>query len=176
MRGLALVVLVGVLIAAAMPPGLRAALSGPVSGAVALVCALLGLWLWRRGRPVPDWYWPEELASLALFWRAHEDGSPMTLHGHLAAAPAYPEGHADYAVLRVAPLANYGPPVRVLVRDAAELRARALAARDFVAVKGHLAWALGPPVRGRFRRRAWFLARAADIEASRSPVEEQVPA
>ena len=56
------------------------------------------------------------------------------------------------------------PPVRALVRGAGELRARPVAKGDFVALRGHLARALGPPVRGRFRRRTWFLARAADVE------------
>ena len=148
-----------------MNEGAFASPGGLWSTGLALALLVLGAWLWRRGRSEPEpLYWSDELVSLALFWQAQADGLPMALHGHLAGRPDYPEGFGDFAVLLVAPLGGAQPPVRALVRGAGELRARPVAKGDFVALRGHLARALGPPVRGRFRRRTWFLARAADVE------------
>ena len=149
--------------------------AGLWSTGIALALIVLGAWLWRRARSEPEpLYWAEEISSLALFWTAQADGLPVTLHGQLAGRPDYPDGFGDFAVLLVAPLGGAQPPVRALVLGAGELRERQVAKRDFVALRGHLAGALGPPVRGRFRQRTWFLAGAADVETRPSRLPEEL--
>lgn len=145
------------------------------STGLALALAVLGAWLLWRGWSEPEpLYWAEEITSLAFFWGAQADGLPVTLHGHLAGRPDYPEGFGDFAVLLVAPLGGAQPPVRALVLGAGDLRARQFGERDFVALRGHLARALGPVARGRFRQRTWFLARAADVEARPLRLSEEL--
>ena len=113
--------------------------------ALALVPIVFGVWPWHRDRCKPDPpYWPDVVFCLALVWRSRSGSLQGTHHSHLAAAPPYPEGYGEFAVLLAAPLGGAQPPVPAVVRGAADLRARRLAERDFLALRGYLAWAPGP--------------------------------